>query len=98
MTSGEWQSLCVPCRCHALLIGEFFDTKKETETSGHAAAHSHGSPPLPPGGRAFAQEPETLEGLVERIPYDEAELPITDNCILRPLSERAGCDFSAAAE
>lgn len=32
----------------------------------------------------FAQEPETLEGQVERIPYDEAELPITDNRILRP--------------
>ena len=53
---------------------------------------------LPLAAVLFTQEPETLAGLAERIPYDEAELPITDNRILWPLSERAGCDFSAAAE
>ena len=39
---------------------------------------------LPLAAVLFTQEPETLAGLAERIPYDEAELPITDNRVLRP--------------
>lgn len=39
---------------------------------------------LPLMAALLALEPETLAGMIEVIPYEDAELSITDNRVLRP--------------